>query len=128
MIQQKIHGNQKKLISTDMYLKTIYEYEKDHNLKSKPVHLSKILNISKSSVSEMITKLEDEKYLSYKSYGKITLTKKGIKRAKSVSKKFGIIKKFLIEKLGVKPNKADIEACNLEHAFSNSTVKKLQNI
>lgn len=126
MIPQKIHENQKEMVSTDMYLKSIYEFENYHNMKAKPVNITKLLGISKSSVSEMIKKLEDEKYLKYESYCDISLTKKGLKRAKTVSKKYTIIKQFLIKTLDIKPDKASIEACILEHAFSNSSVKKIK--
>ena len=96
---KRLHKNQKERISTDMYLKSILEYELDNGKKSKPIEIVKSLNLTKGSVSEMIKKLEEENYIKYESYGEINLTEKGLKRAKNVKKKYVVIKKFLDEVL-----------------------------
>ena len=85
---KRLHKNQKERISTDMYLKSILEYELDNGKKSKPIEIVKSLNLTKGSVSEMIKKLEEENYIKYESYGEINLTEKGLKRAKNVKKKY----------------------------------------
>ncbi|MBT3465152.1 metal-dependent transcriptional regulator [archaeon] len=125
---KRLHKNQKERISTDMYLKSILEYELDNGKKSKPIEIVKSLNLTKGSVSEMIKKLEEENYIKYESYGEINLTEKGLKRAKNVKKKYVVIKKFLDEVLKFDTSKSHIEACNLEHAFSDESITKLNTL
>ena len=70
----------------------------------------------------------EENYIKYESYGEINLTEKGLKRAKNVKKKYVVIKKFLDEVLKFDTSKSHIEACNLEHAFSDESITKLNTL
>jgi DtxR family Mn-dependent transcriptional regulator len=124
-ISNKLHGNQKNRISTEMYLKTIYLLREKHDKDPRPVDVVNELNLSKGSVSEMLKKLNDEKYIHYESYGKILLTDKGIKKAKNVLRKYQTVKKFLLEVLKIEDSNLHNEACNLEHAFSDKSIAKL---
>lgn len=144
--KNKLHLSEKNKISTEMYLKTIYllnekfnnnlnqknkinkKYDKSFNRAHKfvkAIDLARELNINKSSVSEMIKKLVKEGYLKIEKKHNLVLTNKGKKIAKNVLRKYDIIKNFLIYFLKIKPEKAKIEACNLEHGFSDETIVKL---
>jgi len=120
-----LHGTHRQNISTEMYLKTIYLLKEENNLDPKPVDLVNELNLSKGTVSEMIKKLSDDKYLEYESYGQIILTKKGLKVAKNVLRKYLVIKKFLKDVLKITDEKIHGEACSLEHGFSDESIAKL---
>ncbi len=127
-MSQKLHKNQKDKIATEMYLKTIYMYEQQHNKKARLIDLARELSLSKSSVSEMIKKLSEKKLIEYESFSIIKLTEKGSEKAKNITKKYNTIKRFLIEVLKVNNKDAHHEACNLEHAFSDKSIKKLEKL
>ncbi|MEM3374804.1 MAG: metal-dependent transcriptional regulator [Candidatus Woesearchaeota archaeon] len=121
--KKKFHISQKDKISREMYLKSIYLLL-DKKGKIKAIDLSNYLKIKKSSVSEMLKKLILEKYITINNHF-IKLTKKGEKEAKNVLRKYLIVKDFLINVLKISPEKAEQEACELEHGFSDESIAKL---
>ena len=122
---KKLHIKQKDKISTEMYMKTIYQLQEKIGEDIRPVDLVRELELTKGSVSEMVKKLADEGFILYESYGKIKLTEKGIKTAKNVLRKYLTVKKFLKDILKTNPETLHDEACNLEHAFSDESIAKL---
>lgn len=115
-------------ISTEDYLRTIYFlYEKQDNKSKgiKSIDIAKELKISKASVSKMITKLISKKYLKAKPYSNIYFTKKGLKEAIRIMHNHRIIEVFLKKFLNCDLKKIHKEAHQLEHAFSEYTIKKL---
>lgn len=125
---KKLHGKQKNKISTEMYLKTIFLLKEEKKEALRPVDIVKELNLSKGSVSEMLKKLSGEGLIEYESYRRIELTKKGSEKAKNVVRKYSTIKRFLLGVLKINPEKVHDEACNLEHAFSDESIARLQII
>jgi DtxR family transcriptional regulator, Mn-dependent transcriptional regulator len=123
-MSNKLHSKQKDKISTEMYLKTIFLLNEKKN-DVKPVDLVNELGLVKGSVSEMIKKLSDQGLINYESYGSITLTKKGLTKAKNVVRKYLTVKRFLRDVIKTSPDKIHDEACNLEHAFSDESIAKL---
>lgn len=110
------------------YLRVIYELLKENPDKEKGVKsidISKILKISKASVSEMIKKLAKENLIITKPYSNISLTAKGRKIAEKITDKHEIIEKF-IDKLNHKNSHE--EAHKLEHVFSDELINKIINI
>ena len=124
-ITHRLHGIQKEKISTEMYLKTIYLLKEEKKEDPRPVNLVNELGLSKGSVSEMLKKLADEKLIEYESYGRIKLTEKGFEKAKNVVRKYLTIRKFLEDILKIDHDRVHDEACNLEHAFSDQSIAKL---
>ena len=123
--KKKIHIEQKDRMSTEMYLKTIYILSEENDGNVKPVDLINKMNLSKASVSEMLKKLKEDELVTYSRYEDISLTKKGIVKGKNILRKYIIIKKFLEEVLKLDKEKCPEEACNLEHAFSDESVARL---
>ena len=121
----KLHGRQKHRISTEMYLKTIFLLREKKGEDIRPVDLVNELELSKGTVSEMLRKLSDEDLVSYESYSRVKLTEKGYEKAKNVVRKYLVIKEFLANILKISPEKVHDEACNLEHAFSDESIAKL---
>ena len=115
-------------ISTEDYLRTIYSlYEKqeDKSKGIKSVDIAGELKISKPSVSKMITKLVSKKYLKAKPYSDIYFTEKGLKEAKRIMHNHRVIEVFLRDVLDCNLSKVHGEAHQLEHTFSEYTIKKL---
>lgn len=83
------------------------------------------LNIAKSSVNQAIENLVKLKLVNQQKYGPVTLTGKGKKHAERIRQRHRILKKFLIEVLGVQERVAEKDACLMEHVVSSTTMEKL---
>ena len=111
------------------YLRAIYHIEEEeNNPQVNSIDLSKYLNVSKSSVSEMLRKLKNSRLIVHTSYTKIKLTPKGRKESISVTRKHRIIESFLSEILNLKPSLIHEEAHKLEHAFSDESISKINGL
>lgn len=117
--------------TSEDYLRAIYhiQEEQDNNKTGvSSINLLKYLNLSKSSVSEMLRKLMKEGFVQHAAYGKIKLTLKGRKESIALTKKHRIIEIFLSELLKLNPELIHEEAHKLEHAFSNESIIKLNSL
>ena len=76
----------------------------------------------------MLKKLNNESLVEYESYSRIKLTKMGLEKAEIVVEKYMIIKKFLTNVLKISKEQTHDEACNLEHAFSDESILKLNKL
>ena len=112
--------------SLEEYLKTMYIL-KNTKGQVRVTDISKKLGCSKPSVNRAINCLKDEGLVSYVAYGDIDITDRGIQVAKSVIKRFDILKLFLTEILEVDEATAEKEATSMKHAVSEETVSKLEN-
>jgi DtxR family Mn-dependent transcriptional regulator len=110
------------------YLRTIYELEEHKNLGIKSVDIAKRLKISKSSVSEMLRKLAKEKLIKIKPYSKIYLTPNGKRKAGELFDRYYSIKTFVKKFFKYEHEKAREEACKLEHAFSQDSIKIINKL
>jgi len=111
------------------YLKIIYKLE-DSSPEDKGVQTSMIaerLSISQASVSNMIKKLADKKYISYAPYYGVTLTDSGRKIALNMIRKHRILEQYLVERLNYSWDEVDEEAEVLEHAISDTLANRMWN-
>lgn len=113
-------------ISREDYLRTMYHlYEKGRDIKS--IEIAKELDISKASVSEMIRKLSKEGYIVVKPYSSIRFTEKGLTEAKRMMRNHRVIEVFLKNVLDYNIVDVHDEAHRLEHAFSEESIKRLND-
>lgn len=111
-------------VSKEDYLRVMYElYEKEDCIKS--VDIAFILKVTKSSVSQMIKKLANERLIITKPYSKIKFTSKGLKKAKQLMHNHRVIEVFLKDILKYDIKKVHEEAHKLEHAFSEDSIERL---
>ena len=115
--------------ATDMYLKGTLLIKKAKGTV-RAADIAAYLKITKPTATEMLRKLHQSGFLDYKPYKGIKLTKKGLQRAQSITRKYETIKSFLTDvlKLEVDDRKVHNEACKLEHVFSDESAKRLQKI
>ena len=114
--------------SQEDYLRIIFLLEKknkEHCVKS--VDIANALKISKPAVSKMLKKFQQDNLIILKPYSKIKLTLKGNRQAQKLVFKYQVIEKFLKNVLHLNKKEIKKETHNLEHAFSNLTIKKLDN-
>ena len=109
------------------YLITMYRlWEKSQEIRS--VDIANKLKIAKASVSEMLNKLSQRKYIIKTPYSNIKFTSKGRILAKKLTFKHRVIEVFLKDVLECKQRNIHQEAHKLEHAFSDQAIKKLAKL
>lgn len=113
------------------YLKIIYKLE-DKAKSGKGVQTSEIaerLSVSQASVSNMLKKLADQKYLRYEPYYGVSLTESGRKIAVDMVRKHRVLELYLVERLDYSWDEVDEEAELLEHFLSDKLVDRMwQNL
>jgi len=85
------------------------------------------LGITKASVAQAIANLKELGLVKQERYGPIELTQRGREIASKVQQRHLMLKRFLIEVLGVDPKIAERDACLIEHAVSPQTMEKLMS-
>jgi Mn-dependent DtxR family transcriptional regulator len=105
------------------YLEVIYELIQ-HKGYVTAVDISESLNVSPPSVTEMLQRLDENKYLHYEKYRGISLTLEGISMGKNIHERHGLLAEFL-KMIGVDENVANLDADGIEHHLHPETSKKL---
>lgn len=88
------------------------------------VDIAQRLNVSKASVNKAITSLKTQGMVEQSHYGKVMLTACGRKVGGAVWRRHRVLRAFLMHELGVEFNRADAEACQMEHALSEDTMDR----
>jgi DtxR family Mn-dependent transcriptional regulator len=107
------------------YLRAIYILQEKTKGNLRTTQVAKVLNLNKSTVSERLQELKEQKLIAPGSYVSVTLTAAGYRMAKKLTYKHRMIEVFLNKVLKVPKSQVHGEAHKLEHAFSDSTIKKL---
>ncbi len=106
------------------YLEEIYIA----NINNKPLkgaELARLLNISRASVSEALSRLVAKNLIIYNSYETIQLTALGLEEAKKVYEKHNTLKKFFETVLEIPQKEASENACKIEHVISQNILNKM---
>lgn len=109
--------------SIEDYLSTIYRLDKGAGVRS--VDVAKTLDVSKPSVNRALKTLIDYKLVTQEPYDNIFLTQLGKETAIDLNKKYAILRGFLVHMLDVDPERAEIEANQMEHGMSNDTIERI---
>jgi DtxR family manganese transport transcriptional regulator len=118
-VHQQLHTDR-----MEDYLEVIYELIQQKGYAT-AVDISESLNVSSPSVTKMLQRLDESKYLRYERYRGISLTQEGIAMAESIHEKHSLLVEFL-KMIGVDENVANIDAEGIEHHLHSKTLKKLQ--
>lgn len=107
------------------YLEAIVELEESQGKQEiRSVDIAALLDVSKASVNKALSTLRSDGYIEQERYGRITLTDAGRAYGKEVWERHQSLRNFLVNDLGVDFETADEEACLMEHAISQDTMKK----
>jgi Mn-dependent DtxR family transcriptional regulator len=120
------HQSERKKLSsrTEDYLEVIAELV-SHKGYATTLDISRYMNVSAPSVTKMLQKLDEDRYLEYEKYHGINLTAKGSRLAKSVMQKHGILLEFF-EILGISHEIANQDTEGIEHHLNPETIKQLR--
>ncbi len=113
--------------SRENYIRAIYVISKRKGIV-RGKDLAEYLSVSKNTVSAMLSRIRGDGYLTYKSYGALTLTRKGTALAKKLTQKHRLIELFLTNVLKRDPAKVHPEACLLEHDFSPKSISAMKKL
>jgi len=106
------------------YLEAILDVA-DENGVSRVRDIARKLQVRNSTVTGSLRKLADEGLVNYNPYEVITLTRGGARVAHEVSRRHRQIRRFLTEVLGLPPEKADENACRMEHDMDKQALDRL---
>ncbi len=106
------------------YLEVIYELIQQKGYAT-TADISKYLNVSSPSVTKMVKKLDESRYLVYEKYRGLSLTTEGIHIAKNMQEKHSLFVEFL-KIIGVDDETAHIDAEGIEHHLHPQTIRKLE--
>ena len=87
--------------------------------------ISRYMEVSAPSVTNMLQKLDEEGLLEYEKYRGINLTQSGAKIADSIRQRHGILLEFF-EMLGVEYDTANQDVEGIEHHLNPKTIKQLR--
>lgn len=114
--------------STEEYLEALYTLTQDGKTAGTS-EISKRLNISPASVTEMLRKLSNNGYVNYLPYQGVQLTPKGFEIAEKMTRKHRLLERFLHDVLKIGNDRVHKEACEMEHALSDETERAIcQNL
>lgn len=110
--------------SREDYLEAIYRVSKEKG-NCRSIDVAELLDVSRPSVSVALHKLAEEGYISFDERKEVKLTDKGRRIARDVFHRHQFFKELLMN-AGVKDERAEFEACEIEHCVSNDSFKKLK--
>jgi Mn-dependent DtxR family transcriptional regulator len=106
------------------YLEVIYELIQEKGYAT-TVAISSYLNVSSPSVTKMMQKLDETGYLKYEKYRGIKLTNEGIRIARNIRNRHGLLAEFFMI-IGIDEETANNDAEGIEHHLHPETMKKLE--
>jgi Mn-dependent DtxR family transcriptional regulator len=116
--------NSKLTASKEDYLKVMLAMSDQQEIHS--CEVADALGVTRASVSHMMMVLKEDGFVSKEKYGKVCLTAEGKKLAAEVVRRYDLLKDFFGEFLGVKPETAAKDACEIEHLISLETIEKIE--
>jgi DtxR family Mn-dependent transcriptional regulator len=106
------------------YLETILVLQKE-NTVARVKDIAERLGVLSGTVTSALRSLSEKKMINYKPYSFITLTNKGEKIAKEILRRHNVVKDFLQCVLLLDEEKAEENACRMEHSMDKVAVNRL---
>ncbi|MCB2213033.1 metal-dependent transcriptional regulator [bacterium] len=121
------HRREKNGLSANMedYLETIY-FQDLEGLPAKVKNIADSMGVSKPSVTEALSVLQDRGLVLHQKYGDIELTDKGRREADRIYRKHKMFKRLFTEVFNISDEQAEDDACKVEHLISDETVDQVQ--
>ena len=113
-------------MANEDYLECLVRIEQEEGAEDgvRSVDVAKRLNVSKASVNKAVAVLKAQGLVDQSHYGKVILTDQGRDVGTAVWYRHRLIRTFLVRELGVDFERADSEACMMEHALSEDTMSR----
>ena len=113
-------------MANEDYLECMVRIEREDNETEgvRSVDIAQRLGVSKASVNKAVTALKTQGLVTQSHYGKVMLTDEGREIGGAVWYRHRLLRTFLVQELGVEFDRADAEACMMEHAMSEDTLSR----
>ena len=112
-------------LTEENYIKTIYHLGKYGVNNVSTNAIAKEMETKASSVTDMVKKLSEKRYVDYKKYQGVTLTERGKEIAINIVRKHRLWEVFLVEKLNFSWDEVHEVAEQLEHIKSKKLISQL---
>lgn len=112
-------------LSEENYLKAIYHLSKETSAEVSTNSIAQELQTKASSVTDMIQRLAEKKWVIYKKYQGVSLSDEGLKIALKIVRKHRLWEVFLVEKLNFAWDEVHEIAEQLEHIASDKLIDAL---
>lgn len=114
----------KMTMSREDYLEAMVMLGADMNTSVRSVDVAEKLGVARASVNKALTDLKELGLVQQAHYGHITLTEEGVRRGRGILDRHELLTSFLVNQLGIDPQVAEDEACQMEHAISDDSFAK----
>lgn len=113
-------------VANEDYLECMVRIEQEGSQGEgiRSVDIAQQLGVSKALVNKAVTVLKEQGLVEQSHYGKVMLTDPGRELGRAVWYRHRLIRTFLVQELGVEFERADTEACMMEHALSEDTMQR----
>lgn len=118
------NGSERLPPSLEDYIETIYEISRDRKF-ARVRDIVKRRGVKSSSVTGALKKLEERGLIEYEKREYIALTPKGEEEARKVLSRHDILTQFFTSVLQMQKERAEHEACVIEHYLSDNTRDRL---
>ena len=105
------------------YVEAIYNLTRKHDY-ARVGDLATTLNVKAPSVTSMLQKLDEQKFVNYTRSTGVTLTQKGKLLAEILARRYRILKRFLIM-MGISEETAEKDASKMKHKIDSETIERL---
>jgi DtxR family Mn-dependent transcriptional regulator len=106
------------------YLEAIYHLQNEKQV-ARVKEIATRLQVKLPSVSGALKSLRAKELVHHEDYGYVTLTAEGRRLAGGITRRHEAVRRFLTSILQIDPERAETEACHLEHAVSERTLQRL---
>ena len=106
------------------YLEAMVMLGADATQSVRAVDVAEKMGVSKASVSKAVSVLKQKGFVDQPYYGDITLTADGVTYGNKVFSRHKALTQFLHKAVGLDPETAEQEACQMEHAISDESFEK----
>jgi DtxR family Mn-dependent transcriptional regulator len=110
--------------SLEDYLETILDLEKTNKV-ARVKDIAEKMGVLRGSVTGALKNLAEKNLINYEPYSFITLTRKGATIATEIARRHEVLKDFLHNVLLLDPEKAEQNACRMEHGMDRTAIDRL---
>jgi len=108
------------------YLELLYELLREKGY-ARLVDVAEILHVSPPTASKMLKRLESQELISYERYRGIKLTDKGVRVARALHERHGVLVKFFML-LGLDKAKAHATVEGVEHYLNEEALRRIKSL
>jgi len=105
------------------YLEAIFNLAKEKRVV-RVKDIAKRLGVKMPTVTSMLKTLSERGLIDYEKYEYLELTEKGSGVGEEIDRRHHVLRSFLRDILGIDLDKADEEACKMEHAVGAATMDR----